>query len=65
MGRTLEERVERLEAVMRRLPAWAQYHYIEWQKKRVEELRATGMSVRQAKNVAWHEAQKMDFSKSR
>ncbi|QJI52271.1 hypothetical protein [Cronobacter phage JC01] len=63
MGRTLEERVERLEAVARRTPAWAQYHYIDWQKTRVEELRATGMSVRQAKNQAWREAQKMDFSK--
>lgn len=65
MSLSLEERVDRLEAVARRLPGWAQYHYIEWQKKRVEELRASGMSNRQAKSRAWNEAQKMDFSKTR
>lgn len=64
MALTLEQRVDRLESVARRSPAWAQHHYIEWQKQRVEELRATGLSHRQAKNQAWHEAQKIDFSKT-
>lgn len=62
MTLTLEQRVERLEDVARRTPGWAQYHYILWQKNRVEELRATGLSHRRAKAQAWHEAQKMDFS---
>lgn len=62
MSLTLEQRVERLEDVARRTPGWAQYHYIEWQKKRVEDLRASGLSHRRAKAQAWHEAQKMDFS---
>lgn len=64
MSLTIEQRVERLEAVARRTPGWAQYHFIEWQKKRVEELREAGLSHRRAKNQAWHEAQKMDFSQS-
>lgn len=62
MTLTIEQRVERLEEVARRTPGWAQYHYIRWQKNRVEELRATGVSHRRAKAQAWHEAQKMDFS---
>lgn len=63
MSLTLEERVDRLEAVARRSPAWAQYHYILWMTKRAEELRASGLSHRRAKSRAWREAQKMDFSK--
>lgn len=62
MIHTLEERVERLEAIARKTPGWAQYRYIEWQKQRAAQLRKEGMSGRQAKHKAWHEAQRIDFS---
>ncbi len=63
MVRTLEDRVERLEAIVRKTPGWAQYRYIEWQKDRAAQLRLQGMSGRQAKDKAWHEAQHIDFTK--
>lgn len=59
---TVEERVSRIETVLSRTPAWIDYQYREWQKKRAEELRLQGLSGRAAKNKAWHEAQNIDFS---
>lgn len=63
MALTTEQRVMRLEDIARKGKGWAQWHNINWQKKRAEELRNEGMSGRQAKNQAWREAQDIDFSK--
>lgn len=77
MRLTLEQRVQRLEKQTKRsvrllARVLAQHKpvedaekdaYITWQNERVEELRAQGMSRRQAKNRAWHEAQQIDFAK--
>ncbi|WPK30432.1 hypothetical protein SLP22_0045 [Salmonella phage BAU.Micro_SLP-22] len=70
MALTLEQRVKRLEKKVARITAngrtmdgQGKEKYIAWQKRRVEELVAEGLSNRQAKNKAWHEAQRIDFSK--
>lgn len=70
MALTLEQRVKRLEKKVARITAngrtmdgQGKERYIAWQKRRVEELVAEGLSNRQAKNKAWHEAQHIDFSK--
>jgi hypothetical protein len=62
MALSTEERVKRLEDIAKKGKGWAQWHNVNWQKKRAEELRNGGMSGRQAKNQAWREAQTMDFS---
>lgn len=77
MALTLEQRVKRLEQQVKkqqrtvaRMAAGGKSmdeedkeEYLAWQKRRVEQLVLQGMSHRRAKNKAWHEAQKIDFTK--